>query len=123
MIVATMLAVLLVAAAVIAAVLALGAAFGAAFAWAYTPVAAALYERRQRRSLAALQLPPSQTYRPWRPRDGDLLAEEIDEYWDAARKASAAAKAEAIPARHARPLAPLADTAVLPVNELVGGAR
>lgn len=77
----------------IALLLALSAALGAAFAAGWTPVAAALYERRQRRSLAALNLPPSQTlgHRHARPQP-DPAAVDADEYWAEARAAAAVAE-------------------------------
>lgn len=106
MILVALLAAVLFGAAVIASTLALGAAFGAAFAWGFTPVAAACYERRQRRSLTALQLPPSQTYRPCpSPLAGDVQAAEYDSYWTAARLASVEAE-HAAPVRdgHTQPL-------------------
>lgn len=100
-----LLAIALIVAAIAAAVVALGALAGAAFGWAYVPVAAARYERRQRASLAALDLPPSQTYRPHRDTTTDPAGVESDSYWTEARRVAADAAGDtATTARHEAPL-------------------
>ena len=97
-----LLAIALIVAAIAAAVVALGALAGAAFGWAYVPVAAARYERRQRASLAALDLPPSQTYRPHRDTTTDPAGVESDSYWTEARRVAADAAGDTATTAHHR---------------------
>ena len=100
-----LLAIVLIVTAIAAAVVALGALAGAAFGWAYVPVAASRYARRQRASLAALDLPPSQTYRPHRETTTDPAGVESDSYWAEARRVAVYAAGDAATtARHEPPL-------------------
>lgn len=100
----------------VAGVVAFIAACAAAAAAAWTPVAASMYERRQRGRLANLELPPSQTlaYRAWYP---DPLGVEYGNRWELDR-----ARFVDRGPRHAAPAgAPTNDglTVPLPVEELV----
>lgn len=122
MITCALLAGALALAAAIALLLALCAACGAAAAWGWTPVAAAVYAKRQRRLLADLDLPPSQTYRPLpQLMADDVLTTECSDYWAAAREASAEAEAEEDV--HAAAMAAVADDVPLPERTAAAGAE
>lgn len=100
----------------VAGLLAFVAACAAAAAAAWTPVAASMYERRQRGRLANLELPPSQTlaYRAWYP---DPLGVEYGNRWEIDR-----ARYVDCGPRHAAPAEPPARdglTVPLPIDELV----